>query len=85
MRLNAGRRKRSVLCIFCHWRSSAAGGHWPVEWWQPGLLVLDRRQLSLAEGEWSRLLVGVYDAESQQRLPAFDPAGRPVGDAWPLN
>jgi hypothetical protein len=51
--------------------------------WQPGEGVVDEHRLSLPAdlppGEY-RIEVGMYDAETQARLPVLDAAGQPVPD-----
>ncbi len=64
-----------------------AQGHWPAAWWQPGLYVEDQHLVTLSEPyEPARheILVGLYVAETVERLPAFAPDGLPAGDSWPL-
>jgi hypothetical protein len=56
--------------------------------WRAGDVLLDRYYLPIAPdarpGDYT-LLVGMYDAESQVRLTAYDAAGQPFGDALPLH
>jgi 4-amino-4-deoxy-L-arabinose transferase-like glycosyltransferase len=65
--------------------AAAAAGRWPRQWWQPGLLVRDRHEISLPEpydATRHRLQIGVYDAYTRVRLPVLNREGEPVGDAW---
>jgi 4-amino-4-deoxy-L-arabinose transferase-like glycosyltransferase len=59
-------------------------GYWLAQWWRPGLIVQDRHMIYLAQPYEShrQLLVGIYDATTQQRLPVYAPAGTPLGDTW---
>ncbi len=53
------------------------GGDYPTTLWGPGEIIVDTHPLdpaSLAPGEY-RLLVGLYDPASGERLPAFGPDG----------
>ena len=63
--------------------SEPLAGIRPMTGWQPGQIVEDRVGLwlpvALAEGEY-RLLLGLYDPESGDRLDLCCPAG----DALPL-
>jgi hypothetical protein len=56
--------------------------------WRAGDVLLDRYYLPIAPdarpGLYT-LLVGMYDAESQVRLTAYDATGQPFGDALPLH
>ncbi len=60
------------------------GGMYVTSDWLPGQIVADRRELPhLPEG--GQILVGLYDLESMQRLPAYDEeGGRLLDDAIPL-
>jgi hypothetical protein len=65
-----------------------AQGNWPLSWWQPGLIVQDRHLIQMGrEYDPSRhqLLIGLYDAATQLRLPVLDQASRPVADSWPFS
>jgi 4-amino-4-deoxy-L-arabinose transferase-like glycosyltransferase len=60
-------------------------GYWLPHWWRPGLIMQDRHLIELSQpSDFSRqqLLVGMYDANSGQRLTAYTPAGKDLGDAW---
>jgi 4-amino-4-deoxy-L-arabinose transferase-like glycosyltransferase len=62
-------------------------GHWPANWWRPGLLLHDRRVISLPEPfDPARytILVGIYDIVTGDRLPVTDAFGQVVGDSWEL-
>ncbi len=64
-----------------------AQGHWPTAWWQPGLYVADQHTVILNEPydpARHEILVGLYIAETVERLPIFSPDGLPAGDSWPL-
>ncbi|MEW5985477.1 MAG: glycosyltransferase family 39 protein [Chloroflexota bacterium] len=64
-----------------------AGGHWPTRWWRPGLVVLDTHKITLDEPfdpSRHRILVGLYDSATLERLPVTDAAGRSTGDTWLL-
>jgi hypothetical protein len=58
------------------------GGLYPSTDWQPGEVVADPRPLQwgdLSPGEYL-LVTGMYEAETQSRLPVFDASGAPVKD-----
>ncbi len=62
-------------------------GNWPADWWRPGLLLHDRRILSLSEPfdpAQHQIIIGIYNAETGIRLPVIDPAGQIMGDSWEL-
>ena len=64
------------------------GGRYPTTAWALHDKVVDRYELRLREGappgEY-RLLVGMYDLTTGQRLPAIDQNGQPLADnAIPL-
>jgi hypothetical protein len=55
---------------------------YPTTWWESGEIVSDKIPLSLEEvppGQY-RLAVGVYDAESGERLAAIDAAGEELSE-----
>ena len=63
-------------------------GQWLADWWQPGLLLRDRHEIVLPDGDLThdyKLQIGLYDATTQIRLPVVDEAGISLGDAfsWP--
>lgn len=58
-------------------------GRYPTTAWQPGEKVVDRYDLLLAAGAPPgsyRLLAGMYDLPTGQRLPAVDGQGNPLPD-----
>lgn len=57
-------------------------GTWPTPDWRPGELVVDAYDLqaTLAPGEY-RVIVGMYDPETLQRVPAADANGVAQADA----
>jgi uncharacterized membrane protein len=61
---------------------------WPAGRWSPARPVLDGHRLSLsgrlAPGRY-RVVAGLYDWESLERLPLLDAAGQPAGDALLLH
>lgn len=63
-----------------------AGGRWPASWWRPGLVLRDRRTITLDEAydpARHMITIGFYDAQSGERLPVIDmQSGELVGDAW---
>jgi hypothetical protein len=63
-----------------------AGGRWPASWWQPGLVLRDRRVVTLDEAydpARHAVTIGLYDAQSGERLPVTDmQSGDLVGDVW---
>ncbi|HEX6385950.1 MAG TPA: glycosyltransferase family 39 protein [Anaerolineae bacterium] len=65
-----------------------AGGHWPRQWWQPGLIVHDRHRVRLPEPydrSRHRIDVGLYDAQTQVRLPILAVDGKLIGYTWQLH
>lgn len=64
-----------------------AYGYWPPSWWQEGIVIHDRRVVDLQEAYDSarhQIIVGLYEAATEERLPVFDAAGQPAGDTWLL-
>lgn len=64
-----------------------AGGHWPLQAWQPGQVIRQQTIVELNEPfDLSRhqIFVGLYDAVTTVRLPAQSPQGEAVGDSWLL-
>ena len=62
-------------------------GYAPTTAWLAGRPVADRQKLSFpvkGQGEY-RIQVGLADAETSAFLPAFDGAGRPLGDTLTLD
>jgi hypothetical protein len=64
-------------------------GSFPTTGWLQGQVVTDRRAVAIdPQGPLPsdyRLVVGLYDAASGQRLPVYDATGRPAGDAVELS
>jgi hypothetical protein len=60
-----------------------ARGRAPTDGWSPGDVVDDRRELTAAPGEY-RVVVGLYDPRSGERLPAVSASGQTLGDAVEL-
>ena len=63
------------------------GGANPTSLWLPGEVVVDRREVALAPGAPAgtyRLLVGMYDLDTGQRLAAFQQEQRLDRDQVPL-
>ncbi len=60
-------------------------GLWPADWWAVGLLLRDRRTITLppdrADGPIT-LEIGWYDAATGARLPVQNAAGENLGDAF---
>jgi hypothetical protein len=53
------------------------GGDYPTSSWAPGEIIVDQHRLALsrlAPGRY-RLLVGLYNPATDERLPAFGAAG----------
>jgi hypothetical protein len=62
-------------------------GYWPAGAWQPGQALFDRHSLELQEPydpTRHQIIVGLYDAQTTVRLPAWTPQGEPLGDSWLL-
>lgn len=65
------------------WDSQPFTGLYPTSRWQPGELVVDRFDLQLPPGLPSgdyRLVTGMYNFDTGERLPAFTAAGEPLVD-----
>jgi hypothetical protein len=63
--------------------SQPLAGQYPTSRWQPGEVVVDEFSLTLPEHLSSgryRLVTGMYDLATGQRLPATDAAGQPLPD-----
>jgi hypothetical protein len=61
-------------------------GNYPTSLWAPGETIVDTHRLdlaTLAPGDY-RLVAGLYDPDTQERLPAFGPDGPLPGDAVDL-
>ncbi len=67
--------------------SEPAAGQAPTTTWAPGAVIADRYTIPVAadapDGLY-RLEVGLYGLVDGQRLPVFDAAGQPLGDAVEL-
>lgn len=67
--------------------SQPQDGRYPTSVWDQGEVVGDRLELGLPadlpEGAY-RVVVGLYLAESSERLPVLDSQGNPVGNSLPL-
>jgi 4-amino-4-deoxy-L-arabinose transferase-like glycosyltransferase len=64
-----------------------AQGYWPISWWQSNLIVQDTHLIQMGRAydpSRHQLMIGLYDAASQERLLVLDPAGsgQPVSDSW---
>ncbi len=62
-------------------------GRWPGPWWQPGFIVHDRHLVDLQEpfeATRHQVILGLYQADTRERLPVANAAGAPVGDTWLL-
>jgi 4-amino-4-deoxy-L-arabinose transferase-like glycosyltransferase len=60
-------------------------GNWPAQWWRKGLTILDPHMLTLEapyEEEKHQILIGLYEAATQEHLSVLNKDGAPVGDAW---
>ncbi len=65
--------------------SVPSDGNWPVQWWREDLTVVDSHLLTLTvpyEREEHQILIGLYDAATQDHLAVLDDRGDPAGDAW---
>ncbi len=65
--------------------SKPAQGYWPSEWWQPGQVVHDQHIIDLKEDyndSRQQILIGLYDAETRDRLPISEPLRGSAGDMW---
>ncbi|HSM55761.1 MAG TPA: glycosyltransferase family 39 protein [Candidatus Sulfomarinibacteraceae bacterium] len=64
-----------------------ASGYWPTDGWRPQQIVRDRRVIELDDkydSTHQEIVVGLYNALTQERLPVQTPAGAPAGDTWLL-
>ncbi|MCA9873772.1 MAG: hypothetical protein KC441_08955, partial [Anaerolineales bacterium] len=60
-------------------------GLWPADWWAEGLLLRDRRTITLPAGLPEgplTLEIGWYDAATGMRLMVQNPAGEDLGDTF---
>ncbi len=59
-------------------------GQYPTSYWENGEWLQDEHLIAMKEGVDAfgdrRILVGLYDPETGERLPAADPHGSPLGD-----
>ena len=61
------------------------GGAYPTSKWLLGKIIADRRTMPPLSGQ-GRILVGMYDLLTLERLPAYDDDGeRLANDAIPLS
>jgi hypothetical protein len=67
--------------------SQPRAGAYPTSVWDPGEVVADRHEVELPvdlpEGNY-QVVVGLYTADSGERLPVLDSQGNPAGDSVPL-
>ncbi|MCB0027949.1 MAG: hypothetical protein KDE28_08595, partial [Anaerolineales bacterium] len=64
-----------------------ARGYVPWQWWQPGLVVIDRHRIQLTEPfqpEIDEVRIGFFDPASLERVAITTVAGEPAGDTWLL-
>ena len=64
----------------------AAGSH-PTSSWRPGEFIADQHSVRVQEDALlgnARLIVGLYDPATGQRVAWIDPEGQVIGDALPL-
>jgi 4-amino-4-deoxy-L-arabinose transferase-like glycosyltransferase len=64
-----------------------ANGYWPDEWWQTGQLVQETQRIRLTkpyDPARHQVLIGLYDAQTNVRLPVLNASGEVVGDSWEL-
>jgi hypothetical protein len=60
-------------------------GTWPTYLWRPGLIINDRHFIELSEEfdeKQHQIHVGMYDANTQDRIMVLDTGGNPVSDNW---
>ena len=60
-------------------------GNWPAQWWRRGLTIVDTHELTPAvpyEEEKHQILIGLYEASTQELLPVLYEDGASAGDAW---
>jgi hypothetical protein len=63
------------------------GGLWAADWWRPGLVVRERREIEGArpfDRSNQRIIVGLYDALTGERLPVVDENHRVIADSWEI-
>jgi hypothetical protein len=64
-----------------------ARGYVPLQWWQPGRVVIDRHRIQLTEPfqpERHEVRIGFFDPASLERAAVVTAAGEPAGDTWRL-
>ena len=64
-----------------------AQGYVPLQWWQPGLVVVDRHRIQLTEPfqpDRHEVRIGFFDPASLHRAVVLTAAGEPAGDSWRL-
>jgi hypothetical protein len=69
--------------IWAQQDSQPVTGYYPTSRWTEGEFVRDQYRLTIQEGAPAGLYtlqVGMYDANTSQRLPVLDEKGSPVGD-----
>ncbi|MFO7662956.1 MAG: glycosyltransferase family 39 protein [Chloroflexota bacterium] len=74
---------RDPASIIAQYDGPLAGGHWPADWWQPGLLLDEQLIVSLPipfNPAQHEVTIGLYWPDTGQRLPVMDARGRPAGD-----
>jgi hypothetical protein len=94
---SAGADNKQPLVVFVHVDgldgiigqsdSLPSQGNWPVQWWQPGYIIRDRHMIELSEEfdeNQHKIKIGLYDANSSDRIPVLGTGGEPVSDSWPL-
>jgi hypothetical protein len=63
------------------------GGVYPTSAWTPGHTLKDSYRLRIPEdtppGEY-RVLAGLYDPATGERLPLLDPSGAPIDNQLPV-
>jgi 4-amino-4-deoxy-L-arabinose transferase-like glycosyltransferase len=62
-------------------------GLWLADWWRPGLVVHEQRILEMArptDPTNHRLIIGIYDSTTGERLPVLAEDGEVLGDSWEM-
>jgi hypothetical protein len=60
-------------------------GTWPTYLWRPGLIINEQHFIELSEEfdkKQHQIHVGMYDANTQDRIMVLDTGGKPVSDTW---
>ena len=60
-------------------------GNWPAQWWRSGLIIVDSHLLALDvpyEEEEHQILIGLYNAITQEQLLVLNEDGVPEREAW---